>query len=137
MSLTFSTAAKNVAGDSIVGLISAGSVVARGYIEIRDGAQPSSPEAPATGKILAKLEFSNPAFKKFSNGVAQANAVFNDMQIDNTGVATWFRIYNRNNVPILDGSITGLKGGGDIELDNVNLIKDGVVSIASLYATIS
>lgn len=135
MTIRISTLARNDAGDAIVGLIDMGSAVAKGYIEIRDGDIPTSPQLSATGKILAKLELSNPAFKSFVNGVGQANTIANDIQVDATGTASWFRIYNRDNLAVLDGQITTVGGGGDLEFDNVNFIAGGVVAITSLLAT--
>lgn len=135
MAIRISTQARNDAGDAVVDLIDAGSAVANGYIQIRDGEIPNSPQLTATGKVLAKLELSNPAFKSFDNGVAQANTISNDIQVDATGVASWFRIYNRDNVPVMDGQITTSGGGGDLEFDNINFIAGGIVSITSLLAT--
>lgn len=135
MAIRISDQARNDAGDAIVDLIDDGSAVANGYIEIRDGTIPTSPQLPATGKLLAKLEFSNPAFKSFTNGIGQANTITNDTQVDATGLASWFRIYNRNNIAVIDGQITTVGGGGDLEFDSVNFITGGVVSITSFIAT--
>lgn len=135
MTIRISTQARNDAGDAVVDLIDVGSAVAKGYIEIRDGSIPTSPQLPATGKVLAKLEFSNPAFKSFSNGIGQANPITNDSQVDATGLASWFRVYSRDNIAVMDGQITTVGAGGDLEFDNTNFIAGGVVSITSFVAT--
>lgn len=135
MAIRISTQARNDAGDSIVDLIDTGNTVTNGYIEIRDGSIPANPQTAATGKILATLQLSVPAFKSFNNGTAQANTISDDTQVDATGTATWFRIYNRNKIAIMDGVVTVTGEGGDIQFDNVNFIAGGVVSITSLLAT--
>lgn len=134
MSLNISTLASNDAGDALVDLIDGGSIAATGYIELRTGTKPASPQVAATGTLLATLNLSNPAFGNFSNGQATANAIAPDNNIAATGTATWFRIYNRDSVPIIDGDVTIQGGGGDIELTSVNLVRGGTVTVDSLTA---
>jgi hypothetical protein len=135
MTINISTQARNDAGDAIVDLIDTGSTVSNGYLEIRDGQKPVNPQTAASGVLLATLQLSNPAFRSFTNGVSQANTIADDTSVDATGVASWFRIYNRASQAIMDGDITISGGGGDIEFDNLNFIQGGVVTITSLTAT--
>lgn len=130
-----STQARNDAGDAIVDLIDAGSANPNGFLEIRTGSMPSSPQDPATGTLLATHSFSNPAFGNFSNGTTLANAIADDTDVDETGDAGWFRIYDRDSNAVIDGTITVTGGGGDIEFNNVNFIKGGISQITSLRAT--
>jgi len=132
MAVKLSTQARNAANDAVVDLIDLGSAVSKGYIEIRDGLIPTSPLSEATGKLLAKLELSRPAFKNSADGKALANVINNDIQIDNTGVASWFRIYNRDNIPVIDGTVSVIGGDGDIQFDKVDFFAGGVVAIMSL-----
>ena len=135
MTINISTQARNDAGDAIVDLIDLGSTNPNGYIEIRDGVKPVNPQTGIGATVLlTTMNFSLPAFGNFSNGISLANSIANDTNVDETGVATWFRIYDRNGTAIMDGDIT-IAGGGDIEFDNVNFIKGGVVAITSLTAT--
>ena len=136
MTINISTQARNDAGDAIVDLIDLGSTNPNGYIEIRDGVKPVNPQTGIGATVLlTTMNFSLPAFGNFSNGISLANSIANDTNVDETGVATWFRIYDRNGTAIMDGDITIAGGGGDIEFDNVNFIKGGVVAITSLTAT--
>lgn len=134
MTVNISTTARNVAGDAIIALLDNGDINLNPYIEIRTGTKPISPQLPATGTLLAKLILSNPSFAKFVNGISGANPILPNENIDETGKAEWFRGYDRNGVPVFDGDITTIGGGGDIEFDNVNFLKGGTVQITSLSA---
>lgn len=135
MAVNISTVARNDAGDAIVDLIDVGSANPNGFMEIRDGAIPASPQIAATGTLLATLNLSLPAFGNFATGIALANVIADDTDVDNTGVAGWFRIYDRDGTAVIDGTITATGGNGDIEFDNINFIKGGVVAVTSLTAT--
>ena len=132
MTVNISTQARNDAGDSIVDLIDLGSTNANGVLEIRTGAIPANPQAVVSGTLLATLNFLNPAFGNFSNGTAFANPIADDSDIDASGIAGWFRIYDRNGAAVIDGEITVTGGGGDIEFDNIDFVKGGTVAISQL-----
>ena len=134
MTVNISTQARNDAGNAIVDLIDKGATKPNGYIEIRNGTKPTNPQTGATGTLLATMNHSLPAFGNFNNGTSLANAIVNDINVDETGVASWFRIYDRNGIAIIDGDITTTGGSGDIKFDNVNFIRGGVVAIVSLVA---
>jgi hypothetical protein len=65
MAFEISTAARDAACDAIVDLIDSGGT---GTIQIRDGAQPASPNDVASGTLLATLTFSATAFGASSSG---------------------------------------------------------------------
>lgn len=131
MAISISLLARNAAGNSIVGLIDSGTANPNGYMEIRAGNKPATPQDPALGTLLATLNFSNPSFGSFSAGVARANTI-SSASAAATDTATWFRIYNRDNQTILDGTITPVAGGGDLEFDNVDFIAAGTVQITAM-----
>jgi hypothetical protein len=134
MTVSISTQARNDAGDSIVDLLDAGSANPNGYLEIRTGSKPASPQVAATGTLLATLNLSNPAFANFTNGQAFANTIADDTDIDDTGTAGWFRMYDRDGTAVIDGEVTETGSGGDIEFDATLFVKGGTVSITSLLA---
>jgi hypothetical protein len=134
MTVNINTQARNDAGDAIVDLLDAGTTNPNAVIEFRTGAKPASPQAVATGTLLATNNFSNPAFGNFSNGQSLANPIADDTDVDATGICGWFRIYDRDNGAVIDGDVTVTGGGGDIEFDNVDFIKGGTVTITSLQA---
>lgn len=129
-----STLARNQACDAIVDLIDIGSANANGIIEIRTGAPPSSPQASASGTLLATLDMNSTAFSDAANGTATAAAITGGSVVA-TGTAGWFRIYNKDNTAILDGTITTLGGGGDLQLDRVDFQTGGIVQISSMLGT--
>jgi hypothetical protein len=134
MSVNISILASNNAGNSVVGLIDIGTAKPSGYIEIRTGTKPAATEIAATGVILATCAMSNPAYGSFNNRIALANSISQDTNIANSGVAGWFRVYNRDGVAVFDGDV-GLTGtNADLEFDNINFIKGGTAAITSLDA---
>tara|TARA_R110000751_G_scaffold41702_1_gene97594 strand:+ start:707 stop:1123 length:417 start_codon:yes stop_codon:yes gene_type:complete len=135
MTVNISTQARNDAGDAIIDLIDVGSANPNGYLEIRTGSIPTNPQTAASGTLLATLSFSLPAFGNFVNGSTSSNPIAEDTNVDATGVASWFRFYDRDSTAVLDGQITATAGGGDIEFDNVNFIVGGVVSISNIAVT--
>jgi len=137
MTISLATIARNSAGNSIVDLIDIGTLHDSGYIEIRDGTRPSSPQVTASGNLLATCWFSYPAFGDFANGQTSANTIAHDTNIANNGVASWFRVYNRNGDAVFDGDIGVIGSNSDIEFDHVNFIKGGTVAISTLPATMS
>lgn len=134
--VNLSTAARNAAGASVTNLLNAGSLNPVGFMEIRTGSRPANPQAVATGTLLATLPLSNPAFGSWTAGSAIANTISPDTNVDNTGIAGWFRMYDRDGVAVLDGTITQTGGGGNLEFDNVSFVAGGTVQIVSLTATI-
>lgn len=132
MTTRISTAARNAAADAIVGLIDAGA--AAGYVEIRSGAQPASVGDAATGTLLATVTLADPAFGAAAGGTATANASATVQGLTD-GQAGWFRVYDDNDVAIIDGSCTATGGGGDMQL-NTTTISTGVdVDITSWTIT--
>ena len=134
MTVNICTLARNDAGDAIVDVIDIGTAEAAGYIEIRDGVKPTSPQAPMVGNLLAKLIFSFPAFRTFVNGQAFSNAITDDTNVAKSGIVSWFRIYDKDHKAVMDGDISETGVGGDIEFDNIHFVKGGTVTITSLLA---
>lgn len=134
MAVNISTQARNDGGDAIVDLIDSGTTNPNGFMEIRSGAIPATPQDAATGILLSTVNFALPAFGNFDNGVAIANPIADDTDIDATGTANWFRIYDRDGNGVIDGLVTLTGGGGDIEFNTIDFIKGGVVSIIAMTA---
>lgn len=135
MTIRISTQARNLAGASVVNLIDQGSDRSSGFLEVRSGQKPISPQSPPTGVVLASAPLAIPAFRQFKNGVARANAITDTVTIINSGTATWFRIYSRDNVPVIDGDVAKTGEIGDLIFDYINFVAGGVVQINNLFAT--
>lgn len=136
MSISVSTAVKNAIGNALVEIIDSGSTYSTGYIEIRSGVKPLTPSDDPTGVLLALLLLSTPPFSDFSDGRSLSFDILDDTSVDATGTAGWFRVYNKDGVGVMDGTVTQIGGGGDITFENINFIEGGVVSIRSIAISV-
>ena len=132
MATRISNAAAIASVNAVVDLIDAGGA---GSIEIRTGAQPADVSVAATGTLLGTLTCSNPAFGNAADigGAARAtaNAVAPDTNADAAGTAGWFRVYSGGGTAVIDGNITITSGGGDMELDNLNIAVNDTITVNS------
>lgn len=108
-----------------------------GYIEIYDGTRPASVDTPVTTqKLLAVLVLSDPAFGAATDlnpgARITAAAIAPGVGLDD-GVASWFRSYDSDDNPYVDGN-AGLSDA-DLILDNLNIAVDQAVSINSWTIT--
>lgn len=133
MATRISTDARNAAADAVVDLLDAGA--GAGYIEIRTGTQPATPNTAASGTLLGTLPLSDPAFGNAATGTATAGAITSDTDADASGTAGWFRGYDSNNNAVIDGSITGTGGGGDMELDDTAIVAGGTIAVTGWTVT--
>ena len=80
------------------------------------------------------LPFADPAFGAASSAVATANAIVDDTSAAG-GTITKFVINDSNDLNVLNGSVTVVSGGGDIELSAVIIDALSTVSMTSLTYT--
>ena len=97
----FSDLAVNAQADAI------GNALNSGYIRIYDGAQPESCEQAITDQVLlAELRFAADAFPAAVAGVITSNALVADPSANNTGTATWCRVFASNGTSVwFDGTV--------------------------------
>lgn len=116
--------AANAAADAVCALVNTG------WLRIYDGIQPANPDtAVSTQVLLAELRFSAAAFAAAVAGVATANAITGDLDINAGGTATWFRTFKADGTtPVFDGSV-GLTGC-DLNLSSVTFVLHGSVQIS-------
>ncbi|MFI7125980.1 hypothetical protein ACIBQ1_09820 [Nonomuraea sp. NPDC050153] len=104
MATRIPTASRNAACDAIVDKIDVGSTNPQGRLRIYSGSQPASANDAASGTLLAEVNLANPAFSAASTGVATLLGT----PLSTTGVAAgtagWFRIIDRNEATVVDGS---------------------------------
>jgi len=124
MALTLSITAKNAVLDGLVDTIDGGAG-SQGSIKIFDDSDTE----------LATLPLSNPAFGSANNGTVLANSVTNDNTVV-TGTASTFKVYNTDGLELFSGTVTGLGGGGDLILSNINLVVGDSISVSSFSLTI-
>ena len=58
-----------------------------------------------------------------------------DLAILNDGIASYFRIYNRDSSPILDGTVGLYNSGSDLVFDRIDFVAGGSVSLTNLAIT--
>lgn len=117
----------------IIDNLDAGGVA--GNIKIYDGTQPANPGVPVTTQnVLGEHALSFPSGVA-SNGVLTFNVIAEDQFANATGTATWARFYDSTGVSVADASITQVGGGGDLQMNTVNIVANGPIRFSSLVWT--
>lgn len=125
MTLGFSTDLRNARADAIT--TAAGTSA---LLRIYDGVRPATGGAATTQ--LAVLTGDGTAFAPAAaGGVLSPNAFADDTDADNSGEATWFRLETSGGTFVMDGDVGGTGSGADLEIDNVNIVAGGTVSLTS------
>lgn len=104
-----------------------------GSLCIFTGTQPANTTDPDSGTLLATCPMSNPAFGAASAGVATANSITSDTNIDATGTAGYFRMKSGAGTVIFQGTVG--TSGADINFNSVGFIAGGTCAISSLTYT--
>lgn len=137
MPFILATTARNAACDAIVDLVDAGA--GAGTLVILDGTQPANPQTAITGQTtLATLTFSDPAFGVAAAGVATANAITSDTNVDATSTATWARVYDSDAVDPTDAvfDMDIGEGSGTLNFDNTSFVAGGTAAISGMTITV-
>lgn len=129
--MKISNVARSAAADAVVDLIDAGTPP--GTIEIRTGSAPTNTTDADSGTLLATLTFSSTAFGAASNGVATANSITSDTNIDATNTAAHYRVKNAAGTVIFQGTCG--TSGADINWNSVSFVAGGTAAISSLTYT--
>lgn len=139
MTLSIANAQAIQVCDAVVDSVDLGSANPQGTLVIYAGTPPARVDASLSGNtVLAQLAMSNPAFGAAvdvpaSNlARATANAIADDTSADATGVATFFRILDRDNTPRIQGACGATGSGAELELNSVNLQAGAAVEVSSL-----
>lgn len=107
---------------------------AAGTLKFYGGTRPSTGSAISTQTLLATLAFSDPC-GTVSNGVLTFSAISPDTSADATGTATWARGADSTGAFVVDMDVGPTGSGAAIQLNNVNLVAGGEVSITSASLT--
>lgn len=122
------SAACNAIVDAIDQGASAGSLV------FRTGSAPANTTDADSGTLLATCPFSDPAFGNASSGVATANAITSDTNVDATNTVGYWRIKDSDGTVISQGSVG--TSGADINFNTLSWVAGGTVAISSLTVTV-
>jgi hypothetical protein len=140
MAIIISQALALAAVDNIHAAIDAGA--AGGHLRVYSGSRPANPEAAVPGASVLLVDFTlgDPSFAPATMvgtvASANANAVAPVDGLAN-GTATWFRIFDSNDVAIFDGSVTDQTGNGDLKLATTTIVADVPVTVVSLTGRMS
>lgn len=130
--MRLSTSAKNASANAVADFMDGSG---QAMIKIYTGSQPSSANDTATGTLLATITLQSVAMGDSSSGIASANGLPLSASIANSGTAGWFRVLRGNGASVFDGDITGLGDGGVMELDNIEFIAGGTITIQTFNLT--
>lgn len=131
MALKFSTAVRNARLDAIEVAVGTSPI-----LKIRSGAAPANAVAADAGTVLATLNLPSDWMAAASGGVKPKSGTWQDSSADADGVAEHWRIYASDGTTChLQGTATGLSGGGDMEIDNVNFAATQDFSIVNFSIT--
>ena len=119
-------------------LNSLATALAAGKIRIYSGTEPTTAETAIGAQVLlAELTFGNPAFNTGAivttgnDRVMSANAITADSGANADGTASFFRCTNAAASTTYYQGTVGTSGQ-QLNLTNLNIVTDGVVSISSL-----
>lgn len=129
MALRLAAGSRSAATDAVVDRLDAGS--GPGYIEVRTGSQPATPETTATGTLLVTITLNDTAFGSASAGVAAVSV--SPSAPTGTGVAAgtagWCRAFDSTGAVVFDGSVS--TSAADLNLTTTTVSIGLAVSITS------
>lgn len=131
MTISIGFLARNAILNSLLSQIDGGTILDFGYIQIRTGPRPASVDAAPSGTLLVVCDLSNPSFQPVTNGQTFAYEITPRSTILADGTAVWFRLYNRDNIGVLDGDISDAEGDGDLKFNTTEFTQEGKLAFTS------
>lgn len=129
MALKFSTSLRNARADAI-----ATAVGNAGVLRIYDGTRPANVGTAVTTQVLlAELTCGSPLAPAASGGVLTLNSITQDTSANNSGTATWFRLFTSGGTAVVDGDVG--TSGSDLNLNTVSIVAGGPVQVTSATIT--
>lgn len=119
MAVTHDVAMRNVLADVVDDRINTGSGAAK--VRLR-----------ASTTTIVDFDLPNPAFGSASGGAIVLNGIPIDATAAAAGVVDNAQILDRNGAAVITCSVTGVGGGGDIVVTNVNITSGQACSLDSL-----
>lgn len=130
MSIGYATTVRTNRMTQVLNAMDAGTGAA--LIRYYDGVRPSTGGTATT--LLAELTCTDPV-GTVTNGVLTFSAITKDPSANNSGNVAWFRIVDSDINFVLDGSVTEVGGGGDIEVVSTTIVAGAEVSLISAVLT--
>lgn len=105
-------------------------------LRIRSGSQPGNCGSPDVGDLLAEISFPTNWMKQASNGVKEKDGTWTVPAATATGIGGHFRLYDgTGTVCHIQGNVSGDGEGGDMEIDNVNIVLGQAVTVSAFTLT--
>jgi len=133
MAIKLSVDVRDALAQTIIDKLDAGS--GSGYVHIYSGTQPIATSVGIASQQLLSEHTLSAVSGVASNGILIFNAISDDNFANTTGVASWARFFDSDNVVVADASISQVGGGGDLQMNTVNIIINGPVRFTSLQWT--
>jgi hypothetical protein len=128
MAERLNTAARNRQADSI------GDDLNSGTFKLYTGSQPASGDDTASGTLLVTVNLPADAFAAAASGVAAKSGTWSGVAAA-SGDAGWGRFENSGATRNYDISVTATGGGGDLELDDIEIVSGQTVLINTFSIT--
>lgn len=126
MAVRLPTATRNALTTQIGTLTDAGA--GAGKIRFYTGSQPASANDVASGTLVADAALPDPSWGAPSAGVSTLNDPAS-VNATAAGVIGWARVLDSNNNTVVDLSVSGPGGGGDLIVSNTNVAIGQAVDI--------
>jgi hypothetical protein len=130
-----SVAVRNAQNDAIESTIGVSAV-----LKIRTGAAPANCAAADTGTVVATMALPSDWMANSASGVKGLSGTWQDAAADNAsggGTLHW-RIYASDGTTChLQGTVTVTSGGGELQLDNININQGQQVTVSAFNITAS
>ena len=105
-----------------------GELFENGKLEIYKGIQSDSDDLPDSNDLLVSIDLQYICFNASNNGEITIAGIWFGT-VDQNGTASWFRLRNVDNDIAITGSISLEGNGGDMILDDLDLIENGVIKV--------
>ena len=130
MTVSLATAVRNAKLDAITTY--AGNAA---LLRLYDGTPPASANAALSGNnLLAELVCGSPFAPASSGGVLTANAIANDASANQSGTASFYRIYKADGTTVVCPGTVGTSGA-DLNLNTTSIVAGGPVADSSFTFT--
>lgn len=136
MAARLPNASQQASTDAVVDRIDLGTGTATGKLRLYSGTQPADADSAPVGTLLVEIDLANPAYGSAnSSGTAALAGTPRTGTGAAAGNAASFRVINRDGATVFDGAVTATGGGGQLELDNINIAVGQTVNVTSLNYT--
>lgn len=118
MTLQLSTSVRNAILDAIEADAGVSAI-----LMIRTGAPPANCGTANSGTVLATLNLPSDWMNAAGSASKTKLGTWTDGSADNTGTAAHWRLYRTDGTTVVaQGTVTGIAGGGDMEVDNTSFV---------------